>query len=310
MGVADLIPGVSGGTIAFLSGIYEELLESIRIVSGTTLKLVMQGKIAAAYASVPFPFLIPLLGGIGVSIFSLASVLSWLLQTYPVFVWAFFFGLVLASVFIVLQRVVRWDASDKVSFVVATVATYFLVGAVPIETPTNLLFIFFSGAIAICAMILPGISGSFILLLMGKYQYILEAVVQRDFLTLIVFTSGCIIGLSLFARFLSWLFAHHHDISVAVLAGVMLGSIRKIWPWKEVVATRMNSHGELVPLIENNILPQVFDSSVLFAIILGVVGMGVVYALDRLKVVKERTEDISSEKFASDHQKSLESQRQ
>ncbi|MDA1169150.1 MAG: DUF368 domain-containing protein [bacterium] len=294
MGIADLIPGVSGGTMAFLSGIYEELLESIRVVSGTTLKFVMQGKIAAAFASVPFAFLIPLVGGIGISIFSLASVLSWLLQTYPVFVWAFFFGLVLASVLIVLKRVVRWDVSDKVAFIVATVVTYFLVGAVPIETPTNLLFVFFSGAIAICAMILPGISGSFILLLLGKYQYILAAVVQRDVLTLIVFALGCIVGLSLFARFLSWLFAHHHDISVAVLAGVMLGSIRKIWPWKEV---------------ENNILPQIFDSSVLFAVVLGVIGVFVVYALDRLKVVKERTEDISSEKFASEHQKSLDSQR-
>lgn len=309
MGIADLIPGVSGGTIAFLSGIYEELLESIRIVSGTTLKLALQGKVVAALASVPFAFLVPLIGGIGVSIFSLASVLSWLLHTYPVFVWAFFFGLVLASVLIVLKRVVRWDMSDKISFIVATIATYFLVGAVPIETPTNLVFIFLSGAIAICAMILPGISGSFILLLLGKYQYILAAVVQRDFVILIVFTLGCIVGLSLFARFLSWLFARHHDISVAVLAGIMLGSIRKIWPWKEVVATRINSHGELVPLIENNILPPTLDSSVLFAIVLGVVGMAVVYGLDKLKAVKERTEDISSEAFAAEHQKSLDSQK-
>lgn len=310
MGIADLIPGVSGGTIAFLSGIYEELLESIRIVSGTTLKLVLQGKIVTAAKSVPFSFLIPLVGGLGISIFSLASVLSWLLHTYPTFVWAFFFGLVLASVFIVLKRVVRWDMSDKIAFIAGTIATYFLVGAVPIETPTNLPFIFFSGAIAICAMILPGISGSFILLLMGKYQYILAAVVERDFLTLAVFTGGCIIGLSLFARFLSWLFAHHHDISVAVLAGVMLGSIRKIWPWKEVVATRLNSHGEVVPLIENNVLPQVLDAPVLLAIILAVAGVAVVYTLDRLKVVKERTEDIANTEFAAQHQKSLASQRQ
>lgn len=309
MGIADLVPGVSGGTIAFLSGIYEELLESIRIVSGTTLKLLLQGKMILAVQSVPFSFLIPLVGGLGLSIFSLANLLSWLLNSYPVFVWSFFFGLVLASVFIVLKRVVSWDLPDKIAFTVATIAAYFLVGAVPIETPTNLLFIFLSGAIAICAMILPGISGSFILLLLGKYQYILAAVVGRDFLTLAVFIGGCIIGLSVFARFLSWLFAHHHDISVVVLAGIMLGSIRKIWPWKEVVATRINSHGEVVPFIENNVLPATLDESVLLAIILVIAGMVIMYTLDRLKVVKEQTEDLPNSELPLQHQKSLDSQR-
>lgn len=309
MGIADLIPGVSGGTIAFLSGIYEELLESIRIVSGTTLKLLLRGKVVEAFQSIPFAFLIPLAGGILLSIFSFATLLSWLLATYPVFVWAFFFGLVLASVFIVMKRVVRWDTVDIVGFAVATIATYFVVGAVPIETPTNLLFVFLSGAIAICAMILPGISGSFILLLLGKYQYILSAVTERDFFTLAVFAMGCAVGLSVFARFLSWLFSYHHDISVAILAGVMLGSIRKIWPWKEVVATRINSHGEIVPLVENNILPQAFDSSVFFAVLLILIGASIVYTLERLHAVKERTEDISNKAFTKSHVTALKNEK-
>lgn len=309
MGIADLIPGVSGGTIAFLSGIYEELLYSIRVVSGQTLKLFLQGKIILAFKSIPFPFLLPLMLGIGVSIFNLANVLSWLLARQPIFVWAFFFGLVLASTFIVLKRVVRWDVSDKIAFFSATIVTYFIVGAVPLETPNNLPFIFLSGAIAICAMILPGISGSFILLLMGKYHYILEAVVQRDILTLTVFTFGCIVGLSLFARFLSWLFSHYHDISVAVLAGIMLGSIRKIWPWKQVLTTRVDSHGDLVPLIEKNILPTTFDTSVVIALVLAGLAALLVYSLERLKIVKERTQDIPETTFATEHKKSLESQR-
>ncbi|MBI3250569.1 MAG: DUF368 domain-containing protein [Candidatus Andersenbacteria bacterium] len=309
MGIADLIPGVSGGTIAFLSGIYEELLESIRIVSGKTLRLFLQGNIVLAVQSVPFAFLIPLLLGLGISIFSLANVLSWLLENRPIFVWSFFFGLVLASTFIVLKRVVQWDVSDKVVFVVSTLAAYFLVGAVPIETPTNLPFIFLSGAIAICAMILPGISGSFILLLLGKYQYILEAVTERNFLILGVFIVGCIVGLSLFARFLSWLFAHHHDISVAILAGIMLGSIRKIWPWKQVLETRINSHGEIVPLVEKNIIPEALDITIGIALVLAILAAAIVYYLERLHVVKELTQDISSTGFAAQHEKSLASQR-
>ncbi len=290
MGIADLIPGVSGGTMAFLSGIYEELLESIRIVSGKTLKLILQGTFKEAVASVPFRFLVPLFAGILTAIFSLAHMLSWLLDKYPSFVWAFFFGLVLASVFIVLRRIVRWDMTDKIGFLAATVTTYFIVGTVPLETPDNLPFIFLSGAIAISAMILPGISGSFILLLLGKYQYILSAVTDRNFLTLAVFMSGCIVGLALFARFLSWLFSRHHDISIAILAGVMLGSIRKIWPWQ----------GEG--------LPDVFDSSVFIALLLMAGGAVLVYFLDRMQVVKERTEDIADPTFRAQHATALEKQ--
>lgn len=308
MGTADLIPGVSGGTVAFLSGIYEELLHSIKIVSGQFLKHLFKLKFKEALHSVPFKFLLPLAVGLFTALFSLANLLSYLLAEHPSFVWAFFFGLVLASTWIVLKRVVKWDISDMVAFGVSTIVTYFIVGAIPIETPNNVPFIFLSGMIAICAMILPGISGSFILLLMGKYQQILGAVTNRDVLTLGVFMAGCIIGLSLFSRVLSWLFKHHHDISVAILSGVMLGSVRKIWPWKEVVMTRINSHGEAVPFIERNILPSSIDINVVIIVLLGVLGAGLILYLNKYQLTKEQTKDFDEKKFHTEHKKSLKKQ--
>lgn len=287
MGTADLIPGVSGGTIAFISGIYEELISSIKKVTGTVLKLLLQGKIAEGIKEIPFRFLIPLGLGIGTAIFTLAKLLSYLLKTYPTYVWALFFGLVLMSTIIVMRRVKRWAIVSMLSFALATIGAYLLVGMVPVETPANALMFFLSGMIAICAMILPGISGSFILLLLGKYQQVLALVTERNILMLGIFAAGCAVGISLFSRILSWLFKHHHDISIAILSGFMLGSIRKIWPWKEVVATRINSHGVEVPLVEKNILPPAFDISVVLAIALAILGAVLVYQLERAHAIQE-----------------------
>lgn len=308
MGTADLIPGVSGGTIAFLSGIYEELLYSIKLVTGDVLKLFLKGQFVKGFKLIPFQFLIPLAVGLFTAVLVLANLLSYLLAEYPVFVWSFFFGLVLASVFIVTKRIVKWDVSDKVAFVFSAVFAYILVGSVPVETPNTLFLMFVSGMFSICAMILPGISGSFILLLLGKYQQILQAVTERDIVTLLVFMGGAVIGLALFARVLTWLFAKHHDISVAILAGFMLGSVRKLWPWKEVVETRINSHGEVVPLVENNILPTSFDVSVVFALLLMGAGVVLIIFFDRMQVVKERTKDVEDPSFTSSHKKSLKDQ--
>lgn len=308
MGMADLIPGVSGGTIAFLSGIYEELLFSIKKVTGDTLRLALHGKFSEAIKSVPFRFLIPLVVGLFTAIFSLATLLAFLLEAFPVFVWSFFFGLVLASTLVVIKRVVKWDLSDKMAFVVAAIGAYILVGLVPVETPDNLFMFFLAGAIAICAMILPGISGSFILLLMGKYQQVLAAVTDRNILTIGVFMAGCTVGIALFSRVLSWLFRTHHDISVAILAGFMLGSVRKIWPWKEVVLTRINSHGVEVPLVENNILPPNFDASVMLAICLAGFAAFLVYRLDKMHLVKEQTKDVENKDFEKEYKESLKDQ--
>lgn len=308
MGTADLIPGVSGGTIAFLSGIYEELLYSIKKVTGETLGLVLKGRISDAIKSIPLHFLAPLAVGLFTAILTLANLLAFLLGQFPVFVWAFFFGLVLASTLIVMKRVVRWDLSDVWAFVAAAVGAYVLVGLVPVETPNNLFMMFISGLIAISAMILPGISGSFILLLLGKYQQVLASVVQRDFLTLGVFMAGCILGIALFSRFLSWLFRTHHDVSVAILSGFMLGSVRKIWPWKEVVSTRINSHGVEVPLIEKNIFPGSIDIEVLIAVVLALLAVFIVHRLDVLHLVKQQTKDVESKEFEKDFKASLKDQ--
>lgn len=308
MGTADLIPGVSGGTIAFLSGIYEELIYSIKLVTGDVLKLFLKGKFLEGVRLIPFQFLIPLALGLFTAIFSLAKLLSYLLETFPVLVWSFFFGLVLASTFIVMKRVKKWDFIDGILFILSAVGAYFLVGMVPVETPNNLLFFFLSGMIAIIAMILPGISGSFILLLLGKYQQVLAAVTDKNILSLLVFAAGAAFGIAFFSRILSWLFRNHHDISVAILAGFMLGSVRKIWPWKEVILTRINSHGVEVPLVEKNVLPSSIDITVLFAILLSIGAVFLVYKLDQMHVVKEQVKDVESKEFEKEFKESLKNQ--
>jgi len=274
MGMADLIPGVSGGTIAFVSGIYEDLLSSINVATGQALRLLLRGNILSAFRAIPFSFFIPLGLGIGSAIFGLAHALSWLLEHHPQPVWGFFFGLVLASTVIVIKRVARWQARYIFAFLLSTVGAFLLVGLSPVETPVTWWMIFLSGMIAICAMILPGISGSFILLLLGKYRQMLAAVVEKDFLTLIIFFAGCIIGISFFSRFLSWLFKHYHDISVAILAGVMLGSVRKIWPWQ----------------IQNQLaLPNQANGTTALVILCILAGCALVLWLDRFKFIKEHT---------------------
>lgn len=305
MGAVDLVPGVSGGTVAFIAGIYEELLYSVKVASGKALKLFLQGKVIDAIKSLPLYFLIPLFAGLFLAIFSLANLLSFLLATYRVYIYALFFGLVIPSTWIVLKRIVVWDMIDKVSFVIAAIGAFFLIGSVPVTTPDTLPMMFISGMLAICAWIMPGISGSFILLLLGKYDQILAATKNFEIMTLSVFMTGALTGITLFSRVLSWLFTKHHDISIAILAGFMLGSVRKIWPWKQVLATRINSHGEEVPFIESNILPASFDTQTMIAISLMIIGTTTVLYLDKVKLTKERTEDVDSKEFKKEHTKAL-----
>ena len=305
MGSADIVPGVSGGTVAFILGIYEELIQSIKTMSGEFLRLLLQRKLRKAIQIIPFKFLIPLSLGLFTALLTLAKTISFLLATYPEFLWSFFFGLVLASIFLMRKQVVTWNLHDVIALVVAAVFTYVIVGAVPVETPATPIAMFLSGAIAICAMILPGVSGSFLLVLMGKYEQILTAVVQRDLFTIGVFGLGAIVGLALFSRVLSWLFHRHHDIVIAVLTGFLLGSLRKIWPWKEVITSRINSKGVEVPIVEMNVLPQQIDQFVVISLVLFVIGVGIILLLDRYKVIKEQVEDIEDPKFEKAHKKAL-----
>ena len=301
MGSADIVPGVSGGTIAFIFGIYEELVYSIKVATGGSVKLLLKGKIKEAITTIPWEFIIPLGGGLAVALLTLSKVISWLLTNQPIYIWSFFFGLVAASIYIIGQRVNRWSTQNIIGLIIGAIITFYIVGAVPVNTPDTLITMFFAGAIAITAMILPGVSGSFLLLLMGKYHHILDAVNNQDFIRIGIFMAGAVFGLALFARVLSYLFKTHHNLVVATMIGVMLGSLRKIWPWKEVLTTRINSHGEMVPLATANMLPQI-DSSLLLAIFIALLAGTLIFFLETFNVTKEHTHDVDPE-FESQHKK-------
>lgn len=280
MGAADVVPGVSGGTIAFIVGIYDELINSIKSINLESLKLFFSGKWATFWKKINGNFLFFLLAGIGISVFSLAKLITWLLVNQPILVWSFFFGLVLASTWFVSKDIKEWNSwKTWVAFVIGAVVAFYITVATPAETPSNLLFIFLCGAIAICAMILPGISGSFILVLLGKYFFIMDAVKTLDVVVIAVFGAGVCIGITSFSHILSYALAHFRNITLAVLTGFMLGSLNKVWPWKEVVETFVDSHGEVKPLIETNILP---NAHVPEAVVLMVVGFFLVYFLEKL----------------------------
>lgn len=279
MGAADVVPGVSGGTIAFIVGIYEELINSIKSINGHSLKLLLSGKLAAFWKAVNANFLLSIIAGIGISVFSLAKIITYLLVTHPILVWSFFFGLVLASTWFVSKDIKHWNWKTILSFVAGSLMAFYITVATPAETPSNLLFIFLCGAIAICAMILPGISGSFILVLLGKYFYIMEAVKTLNISVILVFMGGAAIGITSFSRVLSFALSKFHDITIAVLAGFMLGSLNKVWPWKETIETYTDSHGVVKPLVEANILPNQF---VMEAIGLMIFGFFLVYFIEKL----------------------------
>ncbi|MEY8608124.1 DUF368 domain-containing protein [Parabacteroides segnis] len=281
MGAADVVPGVSGGTIAFIVGIYEELIDSIKSINGASLKLLFTGKIAAFWKAINANFLLAIVAGIGISIFSLAKLITWLLVTHPILVWAFFFGLVLASTWFVSKDIKQWNWKSILSFIIGAIIAYYITVATPAETPTNLFFIFLCGAIAICAMILPGISGSFILVLLGKYFYIMEAVKTLNIPVMLVFICGAVLGITSFSRVLSYALRRFHDTTIAVLAGFMLGSLNKVWPWKETIETYTDSHGEIKPLVEANILP---DQLLWEAVGLMIFGFAIVYFLEKLSM--------------------------
>lgn len=286
MGMADVVPGVSGGTIAFISGIYEELLDSIRSVNATALKLLLRFRFAEFWRHINGRFLLPVLLGIAVAIFSLARLMTYLLVNHPIAIWSFFFGLIVASALLVARQIGRWDWRTLLAFVIGAVAAWWITVATPAETPNDWWFVMLSGAIAICAMILPGISGAFILLLLGKYQYIMHAVGEFNIPVIVVFVIGAAAGIISFSHLLSWLLKHLHDVTVAVLMGFMVGSLNKVWPWKETVETYLDSHGVAQPLVQTNIAPGTFEqltgqpSLLMQAILLGIVGFMAIYGIE------------------------------
>lgn len=296
MGMADVVPGVSGGTIAFISGIYEELLDSIRSVGPEALKLLLRGRFGAFWRHINGSFLLPVLLGIAIAIFSLARLMTYLLTNHPIAIWSFFFGLIVASAVLVAKQIGKWNIKTVTAFVVGAAAAWWITVATPTETPDDWWFVMLSGAIAICAMILPGISGAFILLLLGKYQFIMQAVGDFNIPVILIFVVGAAAGIISFSHLLSWLLKNFHDITVAVLMGFMIGSLNKVWPWKEVVETYTDSHGKILPLVESNVLPQTFErltgqpSLIAQAALLCVVGFLAIYGIELLARVIRKPE--------------------
>ena len=298
MGAADVVPGVSGGTIAFISGIYQELIDSINNVNLSVLKTLKKEGLKAAWQQVNGSFLLALLTGIGISILTFSKVITHLLETQPILVWSFFFGLIIASIALIWKETSNWKMVDILALIIGIALSYYITIARPVSSPDSYWYLFLSGFIAIIAMILPGISGAFILLLMGSYETVIGTINQfRDglvnfntevlgqaILKLGVFAIGAIIGLKSFSKVLHWMFEKHKNTTLALLIGFMAGSLNKVWPWKQVLETRINSHGEVVPYIDKSILPQNFDGQpqILTAIILAIIGFIVIFGMEKL----------------------------
>ncbi|WP_319779676.1 DUF368 domain-containing protein [Maridesulfovibrio sp.] len=290
MGVADIIPGVSGGTMAFITGIYDNLIDSIRSFNGKFIKSLLRLNFYGAVAEAHLKFLLPLLLGIVVAMVSMARVIHSLLGTHPVQVWSLFFGLIAASILVVGRRVGDFSFRNLFFGIVGAVFSFFLVGLIPVTTPDTLWFVFICASISICAMILPGISGAFILLLLGKYEFITGAIRNPTNLEngaiLLAFVCGCAFGISLFSRVLHFLLEKHHAITVSLLTGFMAGAMRKIWPWKEVLDSVV-IRGKVHVLSEANVLPPAFNGEFAGAVLLMVAGFAAVIILEWVSSAKD-----------------------
>jgi len=294
MGAADVVPGVSGGTIAFISGIYEELIDSIKSIDGKALKLFFLFKWVDFWKVINGKFLITVLFGIIVSVFSLAKLISYLLETQSIKIWSFFFGLVIISAITILREIKKWNIGVGFMLLFGIAIAYYITIASPSATPNEWWFIILSGAIAICAMILPGISGAFILLILGKYEYITGALQEVNLPIIALFVLGCVFGLLSFVRVISWVLKKYYYLAVALLSGFMIGSLNKVWPWKEAISFRFNSHGEQVVLQDKSILPmRYFDVTgnnpeLLQALFFMALGIGVVVIIEKIAHANEK----------------------
>ena len=291
MGAADVVPGVSGGTIAFITGIYEELVYSIKSINLEALKLFFSGRWISFWKHINGNFLLAVFTGVFISVLSLAKVLEYLLEHQPIMIWSFFFGLILASSYVVSRKIQKWEYPKIIALVGGIGIAFYITSVTPTTTTDAFWFIILAGATASCAMILPGISGSFILLLLGKYAFALHAVNERVILDLLFLGSGALVGIVMFANLLSWLLKKYHDITIAVLVGFMIGSLNKIWPWKETLKTIL-VEGEVKPLVEKNVLPSLnnVDDKFWMAILMVAIGIMLILVIELL-LTKNKTTD-------------------
>jgi putative membrane protein len=290
MGAADIVPGVSGGTIAFITGIYGDLVEAIKSVDHHVLGHLLRGDLPGALARVHLRFLATLFLGIGTSLVIGAHVVNFLLAAHPVELWSFFFGLIAASVLMVAARVARWTPAALAALVSSTASAWLIVGLIPVETPNTWWFLFLSGAVAICAMILPGISGAFLLLVLGKYTLVTGALRNPfdpgNIAIMAIFAAGCLAGITGFSRLLSVLLHRFHTVTVAGLTGFVLGAMRKVWPWKEAAEVRVvDGHETVVAAV--NVLPDGLDAGVGVALGLMAFGFALILVLDWLSRCKD-----------------------
>ncbi len=290
MGAADIVPGVSGGTIALISGIYQNLLEALQSISTKTVKYLFKFEIKSAISTIHLRFLLTLFSGILIAIVSIARVMNYLLIEYPTLTWSLFFGLIAASILILGKGIEHWSGKEGVTFLMGTLGAYFLVGLIPVTTPETWWFIIFSGMIAICAMILPGISGSFILLLLSKYEFMTSALKHpfdsQNIIIVSLFCLGCVIGLTGFSRILSYFLSRFEQITMALLTGFLLGSLRKIWPWKEVIETRI-IRGKTHVTAEINVLPEAMDIELILSISLMIFGFLLILFLEKKALTRD-----------------------
>lgn len=296
MGAADVVPGVSGGTIAFISGIYQELISTIHSLDFGIFKSLKKEGFKTVWQRYNLGFLAALFTGIAISVLSLAKLITMLLGTYPILVWSFFFGLVLASIIYIAKQITRYSPKAIIALIIAALLSYSVTLAQPIADTESIWFLFLAGFIAIIAMILPGISGAFILLLIGGYTVVIGAINQltealstfnwsslgNALLKIGVFAVGAVAGLKIFSGVLNWMFKNHKNTTLAVLTGFMIGALNKIWPWKEVLQYRKNSHGDKIPFLEKSIFPDSFqgDPKVLEAILFMLAGFMIIFLME------------------------------
>lgn len=273
MGAADAVPGVSGGTIAFISGIYEELVTTISNINLSLFKTLKNEGLKAFWKKANANFLVALLSGILISFVSFMRLAKYLIEYHPVLIWSFFFGLIIASIIYVGRQIKKWQISTMVNLLLGTAIAYYITTLPSLGTNENAYFLFFAGALAICAMILPGISGSFILVILGAYKTLSDALHDFDLKRVALFAGGALVGILSFSHVLKWLFKHYENTTLALLTGFIVGSLNKIWPWKQTVSVYSKELGEIVPFSE-------------------------VSALGTLSVFQQNTQDFESYKTA------------
>ncbi len=284
MGAADAVPGVSGGTIAFISGIYEELISTISNINLSLFKTLFNKGIISFWKDLNGNFITALMIGIIISFVTFMRLAKYLLENHPVLIWSFFFGLIVASIYFVGKQITKWNTSTTIALIIGAVIAFYITTLPALSNNDNSLYLFIAGAIAICAMILPGISGSFILIILGAYKTLSDALHDFDIKKIIIFTAGAVVGLLSFSHFLKWLFKHYHNITLAILTGFIFGSLNKVWPWKKTLTWHTNSEGIKSPLLQESVSPFNFngESQIVFAIILALIGFLTIFILEKI----------------------------